>query len=743
MQGGNAADAIQADGTAPENQPGFDAVRAAVGVALLLVSSGCGSLRARAPIQALVEASEPEAVQPPEVEPRSAPDSPPAEFPELDDPAWVVATASDDRDAHRWQHPALEQHLGALDHPESTLSSALRAENEVVATNAAISLARRGGARGVSQLVAAVSKPALPLPLRSAAAEALGDLPTEQAQSAMLDLLARVADFEAQPRSVYSSQLHRELLHALSRAAPNAATAELARGLESPAGEVRLAALELWGERPASALPASVEELIEDPDPRVRAAALSVLARHPGKQLDHMVARGLADHDRGVRLAAIEALGRIGGPDSIERLREIVSHEAEAFRAAAITSLTSLGAFPDVLAARDDPSWRVRQAAAWALAVIPPAHATETARRLLHDTSSKVRQEVVSALESWPITDAGPLLLEGLAQRTYISRQMAVEQLARRWPPAAEFPMDASVPLRTAAARELRERWDREMGMPATVGRGAVATEQTGPRESASSETELVDIARWIAALRDADVARRRQAAEELRGAASQWVASRVVQQQLMPIILAESDALVWRSLLMALGEAATSEAQEIAAAATSHPAAEVRRRGCEHLEAHPHPRFAPTLVACLRDQDAAVVRAATRALAPCGPLEDAAPLIWLLKADDRELRIEAALTLCRWNDGRGRAALERLAVDGEPHLRAAAIRALGTVPSPESIPTLIAALDAHPVVRRAALESLAVTAQPDDLGPAGIADASTDEKLAAVWKAWAAETLR
>ena len=96
------------------------------------------------------------------------------------DDAWIRATRPQEENAgalgYRWRYPHLEELLTGPDNRLPRLDAALRDQDPIVATNAAIALARRGDTSAREQLARAVGTPDMKLPIRLAAAEALGAL---------------------------------------------------------------------------------------------------------------------------------------------------------------------------------------------------------------------------------------------------------------------------------------------------------------------------------------------------------------------------------------------------------------------------------------------------------------------------------------------------------------------------------------------------------------------------------------
>ncbi|MCX7424730.1 MAG: HEAT repeat domain-containing protein, partial [Planctomycetia bacterium] len=210
--------------------------------------------------------------------------------------------ASPGEPSWRWQHPALEQMLAEPARLAPALRSALGAKDPTTRANAAIGLARLGDASGKAELVAAAQRL---MPLRSAAAEALGSLAASDAVVPLRELMDRYGDVRRTARARYQPELHRELLAGLARHVDPADDARFLDALRSPDADVRAAALEAWARGRAGALPDAAADLAGDPDARVRAAAMLALARRRHSWAGQLLARGAREQDLHGRRAAI------------------------------------------------------------------------------------------------------------------------------------------------------------------------------------------------------------------------------------------------------------------------------------------------------------------------------------------------------------------------------------------------------------------------------------------------------
>ncbi len=90
--------------------------------------------------------------------------------------------------------------------------------------------------------------------------------------------------------------------------------------------------------------------------------------------------------------------------------------------------------------------------------------AATSASQVAQSAAVSAQVRAIEATASWPIEQAGPVLLVALTEGTPVTRRAAAEQLAQRWPPAADFPVDDPDASRAAAIATLRKRWERQYG---------------------------------------------------------------------------------------------------------------------------------------------------------------------------------------------------------------------------------------------------------------------------------------
>jgi HEAT repeat protein len=176
-----------------------------------------------------------------------------------------------------------------------------------------------------------------------------------------------------------------------------------------------------------------------------------------------------------------------------------------------------------------------------------------------------------------------------------------------------------------------------------------------------------------------------------------------------------------------------------MASTALGHASPEVRRRGCEHLAAHPGAVYARHLVPLLQDGSQGVVVAAIRALAAIDSLDDLRPLRELLASSSEEVQLEAGAALARFHDPAGMAALDRLTYSDDPRTRTRTAQVMGDLGEPSFAGALVRLLDD----RRASVAHAALIALPKvtgrDMAQAGDKPPPDANEQVRRWKQWLA----
>lgn len=693
----------------------------------------------------------------------------------------------------RWRHHELETLLALEGSEAPDLSAALVGENAIAAVNAAIGLARRGDGRGRERLAKAGADGKLRRDMRCAAIEALGGL---EDPAALADLRAMLERQRRGPKGTadYSPEIHAELLYSLAEHVDAAADAPFVEALKSSEVKVRLAAIRAMALAGKAALPVAAADLRSDQDHLIRAAALAAMvARRHAAALDATRA-ALLDYRLEVRLAAVKSLGDLGGDEARQALKRL-EREPEIIRAAAVTAWAQLDARDEIWSAARNTSWRVRQAAAEALARWPDAGGAALARQLIRDPSAEVQKQMLVTLAQWPLEIAGPVLLFALEDGGYLTRKTAAAQLAERWPPAAEFTVDAPPERRAEMLSGLRKTWgeshvltldDESPGSehapgaaiavspervrrageivrrlqeaPPTGGAIALALHELdafGPdlapaleRLVADEHVVLPDIVyRDVLAKRGTEFdaldrltasapLERQQAAAKLAEQAQRQPLSGLALARLAELGVGEQDVLVWHSMMQAVANDPREPSIRLAYAGMSHSSGEVRRLACEHLAGFRDPQFADELLLALEDQQRAVVLAAVKGLGHRGMIDDVRSLERLLGTNDRELRLAAAESLVRLGAASGGLALERLAHDADPQTRRDAAAVMGALGDPAFAGVLVGMLDDGLGVQFIALDALPKVVGRDVADDPANPATNTLERISR-WKRW------
>lgn len=728
----------------------------------------------------------------------------PGDLEVLGRPEWILspaALAAAEQAApltnRRWRHPGLEDLLARPAGRQPDYLAALDSPEPVIRANAAIALARRGDPSGAGCLAAAARDPALPVPMRCAAVEALGELPGP----AVLGLLRELSDQYGQPERAsggggfYVAPLHAELIRALARRGAAEDEARLLQALRSPSADVRLEALYAWRMRgaQASALPAEVIDQRSHGDWRVRAAVLYLLGQHRPPRTHEYLEAALADYDWRVRAAAIAGLGLVGDEQTHRLLVELLADRSERIRAAAVDALAAAGQREKVLETAGDASWRVRCQVARALARWPEESSARVAQQLLADPSAEVQLAVVEALSAWPLERAGDLLLSAMDRPSLLTRQAAARSLAAQWPAAADFMPEAPAERRREMLGELRRRLSAQLpgaGGTPPMGQAGAGASQTGAGSPEPPATDAAVAAVWhLLAAEDYDalgrfgpalvpalerivfefhqplpepvyaevlapsepvfaaleqlatggLMERRRAAAQLAERAGKGPLPSLALERLVQLAAAERDVLVWQDALVVAASAGSQWAERLAYAGLSHPEPEVRRQACVLLADHPDPRHLRLLAPALEDRHPAVRLAAIRAWGLSGRQAAIAPpaaLRCLVASGSSAERFEAAVALARVGDPSGKAALERLSFDFDPDVRRRVAEVMGELGDAAFVPMLVRLLDDRASVARAALQSLPKVVGRDVAEQQAPPPADTTERIQR-WRRW------
>jgi HEAT repeat protein len=661
--------------------------------------------------------------------------------------------------SHRWRHAGLELMLAQAPDARPDLHAAMQSKDPVIATNAAILLSRQHDPAADEPLLRAIRSNETNSWQRRAAVEAFAELDDPRVAADLRSLIDEHGRFTGEAARTYEPELHLELLHGLCHAENSGRSPAVEPGgeprftaaLASPSASVRREALTALANTWSGPLPANVVRYVGDPDSSVRRAALQTLTVRQHPEALELLRQALLDQDLIVRLSAVANLGRLGGPKALAELRQMASGGTELTRAAAVAALMETGDDQIESTAIADKSWRVRRPLVAILDRASNPRPTDLAARLVADGNADIAQAAIEAVGRWPLAEAGPILLDAMEGRVYLTRKAAAQQLTKLWPPAAEFEIEAAPSRRASEMDELRRKWRADASATAAAAtpremvapphHNAVSSNATDGSEGGKN---IAEIERLVGRLASSDLKERREAADRIRAVALVPTTdlarkSRLndsTLERLVEFVVREPDALVWSSILTALANDDREPATRLAYAGLSHPAPEVRRRACEYLGQHPDPRHEPLLAKSLADPNPTVVEAAVRALGRLPSLDDPRPLENILAAQDHAVRVEAAEALAQFRYPSGIAALERLGYDSSPHVRLLAAAAMGRAPDRSFVPVLIHLLDDRPEISRAALDALPRAAGHDLPAATSLATDAPPNPIQR-WKDW------
>lgn len=724
-------------------------------VAFASIALGCRSLEAPSDLAATLTSQDPMLVHSQVETPRhpALPEpTPPGEF---QDDRWTMAAVTlgePETPTFRWQHAGLAKLLSLPPEDRPDVAQLLTADDSVTAANAAILLARAGDESVDRCLIEAVRNGKLKLPQRRAAIEAIAAQNAAVAGPALAELLDDFSDSDA---TGYLPELHAELMRGLAQHVDASTSRYFAEGLSSKHAEVRQVALYAYTVSRTGVLPSQALELRKDTNPRVRAAALECLAarRHP--QALAYAEAALADFHLDVRLAAVRALGELGDAQARTDLQRLLIHEPEAVRAGAILALAASGDDVTVFASANDASWQVRRSVAQSLGQFATPRGATIARQLLADRSAEVRRAVIDAIGSWPLGQAGPILMTAMAEAPYATRKQAAEKLAQRWPAAAGFMSDAPPERRAEQLGHIQDSWRKAhfaeesgaLAVPAVTTQASDPTNAGGdPTTSLAAHHRVLDnegnapAVDLVDQLLVEDVQARRAAAHRLAEmAAGEQPLEESTIDQLSDVAMAETDTLVWRDLLRSVKASASPAAVRMASVGVSHASADVRRLSCGYLAVHSDPSHAVILFRLLEDPNRAVVLAAIDALSVPGMVTDPLPLERLLSSEDGALRVATAYALAINGHATGAAALARLAGDADVETRRLALTAMGQSRDAGYLNIVVGHLDDELSVRLASVASLAqIVGRDVTLAHSAVPPSLADQVTG--WKKWWAD---
>jgi HEAT repeat protein len=554
----------------------------------------------------------------------------------------------------------------------------------------------------------------------------------------------------------------------------------------------------------AATFPSTVMNCRIDPDFQVRRTFIQWVGRTCPEEAFALLKTQAESAELGLRVAALESLGRLHTDAAHAELKSQAEKTRDALRAAAVRALGSWGV-DEIANYAHDRSQIVRIAVARELARHTTVDSAVLLTALAVDSSVDVQLAAVEAVKVWPDDFAFPLLLHAMRDSSAKTRLAAFGQLSQRKKVAVDYRFDGPPDQRQAAvnavaasvgsslsymdqmlrrepravsqvnalrAGEIREHLAALIENPSDSAAAKAARDWLagiGPKDlpvveaflkqptKTSPEAVYRDVLPRIspvyAALIDlesSDVGVRRRGARTLADRGRAASLSRPVLSRLQERLYRETDDLVWRWALDAIGSDSTDECAELANLALHHQSAEVRLLGCEYLARHGQPAHAVWLLDLLDDRDRSVKLAAIRALGNCGnqvavqglkpdAAHHASPnLRTLLSSSDSGVRFAAAVSLCRLGTPEGMQELVRLSYHANPDTREQAVKEMGLSGQTRFVAHLVTLgwTERNNQVRRAILESLERLV-PEENRPRALGETPAPDAKIKCWVQW------
>ena len=445
---------------------------------------------------------------------------------------------------------------------------------------------------------------------------------------------------------------------------------------------------------------------LTDPQPGTRRLAAEMLGRLESVAAVDALFRQLADHEVAVRLAVVEALGRIGATGGPAQLVARLSDTEPVVRAATVDVLTALAPDSDIARTAQDQDPVVRSR----IAVL-------VAKRGDIDASSRIVSELVGAdsAESriaglHAIADIG-LVPENLALDDIIAdakepvvRAAAMEASQIDTPDPAvilEALGDQDDRVRSAAVRAARSR-GLTTELLDVLNRGSVVQQEAALTALEPNDDVASAVVVW-AVPRVADAARLRRLRSDIEAIHGQNMAA----AEYLMHLLGEREWQLEQLVVRALTQFHAPGATEVIIRGLSSSDLEVRSQALEAIDTIGNKEVADRLLPLLERHPANPTPDINTALEELAA--DADPLIRALA-----IRCIAEVVLLERHPANPtpdiNTALEELAADADPLIRALAIRCIAEVVEHRWRRIVKnAAEDSFPLVRDEAVEALVI----------------------------------
>ncbi len=426
------------------------------------------------------------------------------------------------------------------------------------------------------------------------------------------------------------------------------------------------------------AMPALLQAMKdEDEDPRQ--SAVSALGRLGDPQSVPALLQALNDEEMFVRQKAAEALGKIGDPQAVVALLQATKDKVGDVCKLATEALGKIGApaVPALLQATKDEDRDVRKLAAEALGKIGDPQAVVALLQATKDEDRDVRWLATEALGKIG-APAVPALLQTMKNEDSHVRWLAVIALSEIGAPAVPALLRTLAGedrlLRSPAAEALGELGDPQ-AVPALL--QAMKDEDKSVRWSAAKALGKIGVPQAVPALlqatRDEDSDARWSAAKAL---------GKIGVPQAVPALLQalnEKDVFVRREAAEVLQKFGDPRAAPVLLEAMKDEDMDVRHLAAEALGKIGAPAV-PALLQAMKDEDRSLHWSAAHALQEISDPQAVPALLQALNDEDMFVRQKAAEALGEIGDPQAALALLQATKDEDSHVRRSAASALGEI---------------------------------------------------------------
>lgn len=464
------------------------------------------------------------------------------------------------------------------------------------------------------------------------------------------------------------------------------------RDLRSPNARVRLQALRRIGDYSRQRATPHILASLEDDDPRVQRLAATMAAERRLGAAIPVLTTWLSHWDQSMRVTAADALGELGATQATRALVRTLSDPEVKVRLATVRALGRITTddrreVVPLLARLRDTSSKVRQAVVTALAAKGDRRAVIPLMAILDDPSHRVRLEAVTALGTLGDRGAGPALVRQVRDSNRKVAAAAIETLGKlKYAPATEALVDLFKG--NHAHREPAAMALASLGSPL-----AIKTLIAGLRSSSHR------VAAQLALTRHADNARQQlvdllSAPQLGRRALSAAVAvvreARLVDAVPSLVKLLRRGRIPSRDVIEALGEMGDSRVQRPLLELLGHPSPVVRRSALAALRGVIDGRAAEPLLRVLKDPDRDNQVTAVRYLGRLEARIATTALCKLARAPHRGLARASVAALSQIRDRAATRTLVRLLRHRDRTLRRLAAQALSRTRDPAAVPPLV-----------------------------------------------------